>query len=345
VSLRDEILEQPEVLARVLRAGPARVAAVAEAIRSRDVTYAVIAARGTSDHAALYAQYVLGVRNRLPVALAAPSIVSLYGVVPRFERAVVLGISQSGASPDVVGVVSTARAQGALTVALTNEPESPLARAAEHVVDLDAGAERAVAATKTYTAELMVVALLSTALAGDDAARAELDLVPERVADALGAEASAAEIARQQVEMTRCVVLGRGFNYATAREWALKLKEIAGVLADPYSSADFQHGPLSLVESGFAVLAVAPSGPTMSDVGELLGRLRDEQGADSVVLSDARELEPVASHRIPMPPDVPEWLTPIVAIVPAQLHAYHLALAKRRDPEAPRHLRKVTLTR
>jgi glucosamine--fructose-6-phosphate aminotransferase (isomerizing) len=152
-------------------------------------------------------------------------------------------------------------------------------------------------------------------------------------------------IAAGQSNMSRCVVLGRGFNYATAREWALKLKEVAGVLADPYSSADFQHGPLSLVEPGFAVLAVASSGPAAADMGPLLRRLRDEQGAELLVISDAAELRRAATYSLSLPSGVAEWLTPIVSIVPAQLHAYHLALARKRDPEAPRHLRKVTLTR
>jgi glucosamine--fructose-6-phosphate aminotransferase (isomerizing) len=344
VGLRDEILEQPDVARRLVSTG-ARITPVADAIHARSVEFAVIAARGSSDHAALYAQYALGVRNRLPVALAAPSIQSLYGVVPRFERAVVLGISQSGASPDVVGVIAAARAQGAVTVAITNEPLSALAQAAQHVIDLDAGQERSVAATKTYTAELIVLAQLSAALLGDDATQAELDALPDAIARAAAVENEAMAIAAGQSNMSRCVVLGRGFNYATAREWALKLKEVAGVLADPYSSADFQHGPLSLVEPGFAVLAVASSGPAAADMGPLLRRLRDEQGAELLVISDAAELRRAATYSLSLPSGVAEWLTPIVSIVPAQLHAYHLALARKRDPEAPRHLRKVTLTR
>jgi glucosamine--fructose-6-phosphate aminotransferase (isomerizing) len=352
VGLRDEILEQPDVARRLLESGDERVAPVADAIRSRDVEFAVIAARGSSDHAALYAQYVLGVRNRLPVALAAPSILSLYGVTPRFERSVVLGISQSGASPDVVGVLEAARAQGAVTVAITNEPQSALAGAAEHVIDLRAGAERSIAATKTYTAELIVLAQLSAALLPDEHVQTELGILPDAISRAAALEEDAAAIARDQAavtrkqgEMSRCVVLGRGFNYATAREWALKLKEVAGVLADPYSAADFQHGPLSLIEPGFAVLAVATSGPAAADMAAMLQRLRDEHGAELLVISDVPELRRGATYSLALPDGVAEWLSPIVSIVPAQLHAYHVALARKRDPEAPRHLRKVTLTR
>ena len=211
----------------------------------------MIAARGTSDHAAIYAQYALGVRAGLPVALAAPSIVSLYGAEPRYAGGLVIGVSQSGASPDVVSVVELGRHQGAITVAITNDPSSPLAAAAEHVVDLSAGAERAVAATKTYTAELVALAMLVTALDGSaeaPAATGALDAIPDRIGDALAAEPEVRRIVADQVAVDRCIVLGRGYQYATAREWALKLKELAYVLADPYSSADFLHGPLALVE-------------------------------------------------------------------------------------------------
>jgi glutamine---fructose-6-phosphate transaminase (isomerizing) len=344
VGLRDEILEQPDVARRLLQSRHA-IERVADAVRSRSVDYAVIAARGSSDHAALYAQYVLGVRNRLAVALAAPSILSLYGAVPRFERAAVLGISQSGASPDVVGVLTAARSQGAITVAITNEPRSPLAQAADHVIDLTAGTEQSVAATKTYTAELIVLAALSAAMAGDEPALAELESLPDFISKAAQVEDDAAAIARDQEGMSRCVVLGRGYNYATAREWALKLKEIAGVMADPYSAADFQHGPLSLVEPGFAVLGVVTTGPAASDVTALLSRLREEHGADVLVISDMPEPGGAGSRSLQLPAGVPEWLSPIVSIVPAQLHAYHLALARKRDPETPRHIRKITLTR
>jgi glucosamine--fructose-6-phosphate aminotransferase (isomerizing) len=345
VGLRDEILEQPDVARRLLRSGADAASQVAEAIRSRGVDFAVIAARGSSDHAALYAQYVLGVRNRLAVALAAPSILSLYGVAPRFERAVVLGISQSGESPDVVGVLTAARTQGAITVAITNEPRSPLALAAAHVIDLNAGAEQAVAATKTYTAELIVLAQLSAALAPNGEAQAELESLPNLISRAGEVEGEAVAIAGDQAAVSRCVVLGRGYNYATAREWALKLKEIAGVLADPYSAADFQHGPVSLVEPGFAVLGVVTSGPAAHDMTALLQRLRDDHGADLLVISDVPGLRGVANRFLQLPAGVPEWLSPIVSIVPAQLHAYHLALARNRDPETPRHIRKITLTR
>ncbi len=346
--LRDEIAEQPAVVARLLARGPDLVGPVAERIRRADIEHVVIAARGTSDHAAIYAQYLWGVRNRLTVALAAPSIVTLYGVAPRFGRSLVVGISQSGASPDVVAVIAAARAQGAPTLAITNSPGSPLAEAAELVIDLGAGVERAIAATKTYTAELAVVALLSAALLEDPEARraAEADLaaVPDALERALGAASSAEAVAADMAAANRAIVLGRGLEYGTAREWALKIKELANLFADPYSAADFQHGPVALIEPGVPVLAVAPSGTVAAGMVELLVRLRDEHGAELAVLSDEPTIRAIGRWSIPIPEGVREWVRPIVSIVPAQLHALALTVARGLDPERPRGLRKVTRT-
>jgi glucosamine--fructose-6-phosphate aminotransferase (isomerizing) len=348
VTLREEILEQPAAVARVLERSREPLAAVAEAVRSAGIGQVVIAARGTSDHAAIYAQYVLGVRHRLPVALAAPSIVTLYGVFPRFERSLVVGISQSGVSPDVVAVVAAARAQGAPTLAITNDPTSPLAAAAAHVVDLSAGPERAVAATKTYTAELATIAGLSASLAADDAARetdeADLAALPASLGRALAAETEVEQAARDQVAATRAIVLGRGYEYATAREWALKIKELARVFADPYSAADFLHGPLALIEPGVPVVAIAPSGPTESGMSAVLRSLRDDHAAELLVASDLADVRGIGRWPVSLPVGVPDWLRPITSIVPGQLHAYHLTRARGLDPEMPRAISKVTRT-
>ncbi len=346
--LRDEIHEQPDVVARLLDRGRDLVEPVVEHLRRAEVSHVVIAARGTSDHAAIYAQYLWGVRNRLAAALAAPSIVTLYGVAPRFERSFVVGISQSGASPDVVAVVAAARAQGAPTLAITNTPGSPLAAAAEHVIDLAAGAERAIAATKTYTAELAAIALLSAALLEDAGARraAEADLaaVPGALERALAVESEATAVAADMAAANRAIVLGRGLEYATAREWALKMKELANVFADPYSAADFQHGPVALIEPGVPVLAVAPSGTVAAGMVDLLGRLRAEYGAELAILSDDPAIRTLGRWSMAIPDGVAEWVRPIVSIVPGQFHALALTLARGLDPERPRGLRKVTRT-
>ena len=354
MSLAAEIAEQPGVAARLLGPGRDAIEAIASRLvprlRDRGVDNVVIAARGSSDHAAIYAQYLFGARLRLPVALATPSLLSIYGVEPRLDRSLVIGISQSGRSPDIVGVMAAARRQGAATIALTNDPGSDLARAADDAIDLGAGPELAVAATKTYTAELLAIALLVTALARDETPATDpepqLAGLPDVIAAALGSEPEAEAVARHLAggARDRLIVVGRGYEYATARELALKLKELARVAADPYSAADFLHGPLALAEPGHPILVVAPSGAAAADVDELLARLGD-LGVERIVVSDRDDAVALGPVGIRLPSGVDDWLMPIVSIVPGQLLARHLALARGLDPEEPRWIGKVTLTR
>ncbi len=344
MGLREEIFEQPAVIRRLLQAQRSRAAEIAEAIGQADPYYAFLAARGTSDNAGRYANYLWGAVNGLPMALATPSLFTLYQRPPRLRRALVVGVSQSGRSPDIVRVVEYGRKQGNLTLAITNAPDSPLAQAAEWVLDVQAGREESVAATKTYTAQLAAIALLAASLAQEKALQAALDRVPEWMEAMLALEADIARAAPRYRYMTQCVVLGRGYNYATAFEWALKLKELTYIAAEPYSSADFQHGPVAVVGQGYPVLAVAPSGAVLDSMRALLRHLREELGAELVVISDDPEVLSWAQVPLPLPAEVPEWLTPLVAIVGAQLFTYHLTLAKGYDPERPRGLRKVTET-
>jgi glutamine---fructose-6-phosphate transaminase (isomerizing) len=343
MSTRTEIGEGPDVVERLLATAAAPVAAIARAVRERDISLVVIAARGTSDHAAIYAQYILGTRNRLPVALAAPSLASLYRATPRLANALVIGISQSGRSPDVVAVLDDARRQGALTMAVTNDPASELATAAEHLVELGTGPERGVAATKTYLASIAAIAMLSAALRDDPSDAPALAAVPAALAAALEQEALVRDLAGDRADDERCAVLARGIQYATAREWALKVKELAYVLADPYSAADFQHGPIALVEPDFPVLAVATAGPAMPEMLDLFERLRAARARLLVVSDDQAAL--AMGDAVALVPGTPEWLAPLVAIVPGQLYAWHLARSRGLDPEHPRNLSKVTLTR
>ena len=346
MGLRQEIFEQPEVLKRLLDTQAENVRHVARAIRHREVEYVFLAARGTSDHAGVYAQYLWGSLNHLPVAFAAPSLFTLYTGSPRLQKALVVGISQSGQSPDVVSVVAEGRQQAAVTLAVTNDAGSPLAQAAEFTLDIRAGTESAVAATKTYTAELLTLAMLSAALLEEKNEHwAALSRVPEAVSAALALDAEAERIAAAHREMGQCVVLGRGYNYAAALEWALKLKELAYIFADASSASDFQHGPIAIVQPGFPVLALAHSGAALADLLTLLRRLRDEFGAELFILSDDEAALSLGRAALRLPAGMPEWLSPLVSIVPAQLYCYHLTRAKGYDPEAPRHLRKVTLTR
>jgi len=341
--LSREIHEQPEVLARLLDEQAGTAAQIAAAIRARDVRYAVIAARGTSDNAARYAQYLFGAAVGLPVALATPSLFSIYRTPPQLRDALVLGISQSGQSPDIVAVVEEGRRQGALTVAVTNTPASSLAQVAAHVLPLDAGEERAVAATKTYTAQLAALALLAVQLAGDGERLAALRSVPEAVEKTLALEEPVSLAAQRYAYATKCVVLGRGYNYATAFEIALKLKELTYVVAEPYSSADFRHGPIAIVERGFPAVVVAPQGAVYADVLALSHELAARE-AELIVISGQDEALRLARTPLWLPVALPEWLSPFTCVVPGQLLALHITLAKGYDPDHPRGLKKVTET-
>jgi glucosamine--fructose-6-phosphate aminotransferase (isomerizing) len=343
MGLRDEMFEQPQAAQRLLDS-VAEFKTLAAEVQARRPSYVVIAARGSSDNAALYAQYLFGVRNSLVTALATPSTLTLYGAHPRMAGALVIGISQSGRSPDIVAVLDEGREQGAVTVAITNDPDSPLAEAAAHVIDLRAGPELATAATKTYTTELLAVAMLSHALdRPTDEERSELARVPELMSSALESEEAARVLAHRHAERDRCIVLGRGYGYATAREWALKLQELAQVSAFPFSSADFEHGPLALAEPELPVLVVAPGGASLDAQLALLTRLKEEHGARILTLSADHSAQ-LLDDSLPVPSGMSPWLSPIVEILPAQLYTYYLTRARGLNPESPRTIQKVTRT-
>ena len=344
MTLHSEIFEQPERLASLLENQKQTVLEIAKAIRSRDIQYAFLAARGTSDNAGRYANYLWGAHNRLPLALATPSLFTYYQSPPRLQAALVVGISQSGQSPDIVSVLEEGRKQNCLTLAITNVPDSPLAQAADFVLDIQAGVEKAVAATKTYSNELMSIAMISAALNDSDERWNELASVPEWARYVLNLDDRIAQMAQRYRYMSQCVVLGRGFNYATAYEWALKLKELTYIIAEPYSSADFQHGPIAMVEGGFPIMAVAPKGKVHESMKEMLTRLRSQMEAELVLISDDTDSLALAQSPIQLPPQIPEWLTPLVSILPAQLFACHLTKVKGYDTEKPRTITKVTET-
>jgi glucosamine--fructose-6-phosphate aminotransferase (isomerizing) len=260
------------------------------------------------------------------------------------DDALVVAVSQSGQSPDIVSVLESGRRQGAITVAITNDVNSPLAQTAEFNIDMRAGREYSVAASKSYTASLMGLAMLSAALNGSEAQFEALARVPGFVAEVIDGEA--VQILRR-AERYRyadaCVVLSRGYNYATAFEIALKLKEMTYILAEPYSSADFRHGPVALVEAGFPVVAVVPDGVVTAEMVELVSEMR-ERGAELIVASANSDALGMAQTPLVLPAGIPEWVSPIVAVVPGQLFALGVALAKGFNPDQPRGLRKVTLT-
>lgn len=337
MGMLDEIRQQPQILQRALKVNK-RAASEAARLLSES-THAVIAARGTSDNAARFAQYVWGTRNGVSVGLTTPSLFSVYDNPPRLDGALVVGISQSGQSPDIVSVLTEGRRQNRRTVAITNDVESPLAAVADVVLDLSAGEEVAVAATKTYTAQLALIALVSEASSGVRMTEG----LPEAVSTVLSVESPALAAAEYFADMEHCAVLGRGFHQSTAFEWALKLQELTYVVAQPFSTADFLHGPIAVLEPGYPVLAVTSPGPAAEEVLAVLQRCSD-LGATLLTISAQPEIMELAAHTLPAATSVDEWLDPIPSIVAAQLFAYHLAIAKGLDPNQPRSLRKVTRT-
>jgi glucosamine--fructose-6-phosphate aminotransferase (isomerizing) len=340
--LEQEIQSQPDVIARLLDRQMEAVARIVAALPSFD--YALIAARGSSDHAASYAKYAWAGLTGYPVALATPSLHTLYGTSPRMAGALVVGVSQSGQSPDIVAVLEDGKRQGRPTLAITNDSSSPLAAAADYVIELYAGPERSVAATKTYTAQVTVMAMLAAALSGNRDRLAELQQLPAALTTTLAGVVEVAQRAERYRYVEHCVIIGRGYNYATALELALKLKELTYIAANAYSSADFRHGPIAMIAAGAPVVLIMPTGAVFDDMLALAHELK-ARDAELLIISDRSDVQDLATTFLPLSAPVPEWLSPITAIVPGQLLSLYLALAKGFAPDTPRGLQKVTLTR
>jgi glucosamine--fructose-6-phosphate aminotransferase (isomerizing) len=342
--LETELREQPAALARLLERQGAHASKLAAAFRRDDVRYVLIASRGSSSNAARYAQYVLGRANRVPVMFATPSLYTIYEQPPRLDGAIVLGISQSGASPDVRAVLAEARRQGRPTLALTNDPESPLAREADEVLPLEAGEERAVAATKTYLNSLGAIALLFAGIGDDAVARAELERLPSVLEEQIELSFATAPALAAYADVVGATVVARGVNYGTAYEIALKIRELSGLMVEAYSPADLMHGPIAAIQPGWPVIAVAPTGPAHESVAELVPALA-ERKARLLAVSDVPALLAQADTPLPLVTSVPEWLSPLIAVVPGQVMAMRLAQMRALDVDNPAGLRKVTLTR
>lgn len=342
--MRDEIYEQPSIIETFLKRETDRVRGIAAELRPRDLRFVVIAARGSSDNAARYAQYAFGSLLGLQVALATPSLFTLYNQPPRLRDALVIAISQSGQSEDIVAVLAEGRRQGVPTLAVTNSPDSPLAARADYLIETHAGVERSVAATKTYTGELAALGLLVASWLDKPSLFSDLETLPQAMRQALELEATLQAAAGKYQQAEHCIVLGRGYNYGTAFEVALKLKETCYLAAEPYSPADFLHGPVALIEAGSLAVMFAPSGPTFSNILQFAAGLK-ERGASLLMISNEAEALQLADVPLPLPSLQPEWVSPTVAVIPGQLLALHLSQARGIDPDRPRGLKKVTVTR
>jgi glucosamine--fructose-6-phosphate aminotransferase (isomerizing) len=341
--LERELREQPAALERLLDRQGDRAREIAGIFGRDDVKYVLIASRGSSGNAARYAQYLLGRAHRVPVMFATPSLYTIYEQPPRLEGAVVVGISQSGASPDVASVLAEARRQGRPTVALTNAPDSPLAREADSVLLLEAGDERAVAATKTYLNSLGAIAMLFAAADGP-VAEAELARMPSVLEEQIELSIATAPPLDEYADVVGATVVARGVNYGTAFEIALKIRELSGLVVEAYSPADLMHGPIAAIREGWPVIVVAPTGPARPSVEGLVLPLL-ERGARIIAVSDVAAVLRRAQTRLPLVARVPEWLSALTAVIPGQLTALRLAQLRSLDIDSPAGLKKVTLTR
>jgi glutamine---fructose-6-phosphate transaminase (isomerizing) len=335
-----EIREQADMLRRILADGRLEIRRAANEIRARQPRFVLFVARGTSDHAALYGKYLVETRLGLPAGLASPSTVTTYDAHPRLQDVLVIAVSQSGSSPDLIEPVVRAQEGGAITLALTNAPDSELAGAATCQLDVLAGPEKAVAATKTYTAELLTLFLLVECLQGRDGADAEP--LPDKAHAVLAREDEVANLAVRYRFAEQSVVTARGYNYPTALETALKLMETSYIVAHGFSGADLLHGPMAMIDRGFPVLAIASGGPGSAALRPVLERLK-ELGADTLVVGDPN-LARLGTIALEVPNLEPEVTSPILAIMPMQQLALHVARQRGIDPDQPRGLNKVTET-
>lgn len=337
-----EINEQPVALERILKREGPRINKFADSLKQRRTRLIILVARGSSDNAALFGRYILEISAGIPVSLAAPSVHTLYHANLDVRDTLVIGISQSGAGPDINSVIEECRKRGAATLAITNDPGSEIARTAQETFLIHAGREASVAATKTYTGELMVLHLLASALARERRGF-QLDRLPELASASLGLRDQVERIVERYVFMDHCVVVGRGLNYANAYEFAIKLMETCYIVAERFSSADFLHGPIAMIERGFPVFLFAPPGKTFAGMKDLLGRL-EKLGAETIVISSEKSVLASATQALQIPSRIGEVLSPIPYIIPAQLFAALLAGAKGLSPDRPRSLAKVTKT-
>jgi glucosamine--fructose-6-phosphate aminotransferase (isomerizing) len=339
-----ELREQPAALERLLAAEAAHATEAARGLIREDVRYLLIVSRGSSSNVARYMQYLFGTVNRLPVAFATPSLYTVYDAPPELGPAAAIGISQSGASPDVVAVLAEARRQKRPTLAITNDPASPLAQTADWILPLHAGEERAVAATKTFLNSIAAVALLSTVAVGEAKRLRDLRSMPGAVSEQIERSLAAAEELDRYRDVESGSVIARGVNYGTAFEIALKIRELSGRPFEAFSSADLLHGPIAAVRPGRPAIVIAPSGRTLTSLRAAVDKVR-ERGSEVLAISDDREFLAAADTAFPLVRKVPEWLSPLLTVIPGQVAAVRLATLRGADVDSPAGLTKITLTR
>ena len=337
-----EIAEQPAALARTISEERSKLTKLGKILKTGDIDLIVLVARGSSDNAALFGRYLLEITTGIPVSLSAPSVHTIYNAKLKLDHALVVGVSQSGEGEDINRVLENAKQCGAYTVGITNEPNSTMTNLVDEILLTHGGRERSVAATKTFTGQMLLFYMLAAELT-ERQSSIQYEAIPEFVERALEQKPAILELVQRYVFMENCVVVGRGLAYANAYELALKLMETCYVVAERFSSADFLHGPLAMVERHFPVILFAPPGEMLPGVKSLIERLR-ELHADTLVITSDIESAGLCTRSLVMPREIDEFLAPIPYIVPGQLFAALLAEAKGLNPDSPRSLSKVTRT-
>ncbi|MEG1742671.1 MAG: SIS domain-containing protein [Clostridia bacterium] len=343
--MEKEILEQPKVLASLYAANEITVNNLVSDIKQRDIRLVYFAARGTSDHASIYASYLISTLVGVPTALALPSVVTAYNGKLNLKDALVIGVSQSGKAADVLAVMERAKENGALTVAVTNDLQSPMATYGDYHLYCNAGLESSVAATKTFTSQMYVMAMLAAAWSGSDKLKNALERVPEAIEQELSYIPEQIErvISRYRY-MEHGFVLSRGTTMAIAFETMLKLQETNYVKMKGYAVSDFWHGPLAQVDEGTFVILYAPKGVVFDNCKEMLAKL-DSIGAEVVLVTDDEDLAKDRRFAFVLPELGTDMASPFLFAVFAQMFACRLTAVKGRNPDAPRNLNKVTITK
>ena len=345
INLEREIREQPGILSSLISANEVVAEEIVKAAKAADVAGIYFAARGTSDHACIYAQYLFGILAGVPCTLGTPSVSTKYGAHLDLSKYLVVGVSQSGKAEDVLEILRSAKADGAITVAVTNEPSSPMAQEAQYHLYCGAGTEFSIAATKTFTSQMMNLALLAAKWAENNEFLTALGNVSGKVAELIdGLDAQLTTLAEKYQNMPGAVLLGRGISYCIALEGALKMLETNKIKMKGYPTSDFHHGPIAQVKAGDLVFVISPKGKTSDDTAEIVKKLLNVDAKVVVVTDDAAEA-PEGTQAVVLPSTGSEFTFPHMAVMFFQLTACCMTIIRGIDPDKAGVINKITITK
>ncbi len=340
--MEQEIGAQAAALKHTAEVNAAKITALADEIKKKGIGQIMVAARGSSDNACNYFKYLCEIYAGIPVSFAAPSVLTLYDGALNLKNMAVIGVSQSGAAADVISVIERAKACGGVTAAITNNPDSALSKAAAHSICMDVGEEKSVAATKTYTAQMYLLAMIADALSGGKLT-AVLKGVPSLIEQTIAQSAdSVKKAAARFVDVENCYVLSRGILYAAGQECSLKIQETTYTHARAYAISDFHHGPFAVVGEGTHIVMLCAAGRAGKDNAEMLSKLT-VAGADVTAFTSDETLSDCAA-RVQIPAS-DEAIAPFAFVTAGQMFALNLSLARGLNPDSPRGLKKVTITK